>query len=907
MRLPILRLLMFPIILVVARNAPAQPNFGGGPLGDDAIAARPDCISPADRALGAQMIADYRARLAEMPAGPQAVLPTAPSPRGTTPLLRFYPMAGNLWGDLFTTNFVDLAPGSPAILDWDCTNFTYDGHRGNDTDIRTFGEQLIGVPIYAALDGLVVGVHDGEFDMNTSWNNQPANFVLINHAGRVYWYYHLKKDSVAVSVWDYVRAGTQIGLCGSSGVSTWPHLHFELHRENGVHFEPYAGPCRAGPSEWIDQTPIRRDLYLREFTITSADPGAFPPLPHNQVPRTGSFIQGLRNISFWTIVHNLPAASTWRIRYRRPDATIAFDTGTGNFNNPDYRWSWWYWTRTVNFNQPGTWHILFDLNGATMIEAPFDVLPIGSSIVNRPPNPISVALDPPAPTVDDTVFCRVYSSLVLDDPDYEIVRYEYVWLADGDEVRRVTSAAHSDALPHHTAPAGATLQCLVTPKDAAASGPTAESSVVALPPCAEAGQPPVPDCNGNAVIDSCDIDNHTSTDCNLNGVPDECDPDAFDCDGDAIPEICEPFDDCNGNNIRDNCEISSGLATDCNDNGLPDDCDLAAGATDCDANGVLDECDVLDLDCNENGVPDGCDLITGPPGDCNDNNQPDVNELQTATRTLYRADSPFVDYLLLEGALAQDLHFDGPCTVVGFDVAHFSNVSLTGGALIVRFYSRTGTEFDPEAAPLAAFSRDDFVLGRGYVVESFNLSLAQRFAVPPDVWLEIEYNQFRLEFPLVSGPPSVGQSAGTLYHRPSGLYLSDWWTHAVVRASLDCNANGFIDECEIDCNGNAVPDDCDIADGLLTDLNGDALADECQSAAFCPCGDLDRSGGPVNLTDFTVFATCFGLAAPNDVCGGLPFDCADLNDDGVINLTDFNTFAALLATTPTGSPPDCLD
>ena len=50
---------------------------------------------------------------------------------------------------------------------------------------------------------------------------------------------------------------------------------------------------------------------------------------------------------------------------------------------------------------------------------------------------------------------------------------------------------------------------------------------------------PSPDCNGNFVKDSCDIDFGTSQDVNGNGVPDECDPTCpWDCaDGDGVVGI----------------------------------------------------------------------------------------------------------------------------------------------------------------------------------------------------------------------------------------------------------------------------------------------------------------------------------------------------------------------------------
>ena len=48
------------------------------------------------------------------------------------------------------------------------------------------------------------------------------------------------------------------------------------------------------------------------------------------------------------------------------------------------------------------------------------------------------------------------------------------------------------------------------------------------------------DCNGNGVLDACDIANGTSTDFNFDGVPDECGPGTPMCPGDGtlIPCPC---------------------------------------------------------------------------------------------------------------------------------------------------------------------------------------------------------------------------------------------------------------------------------------------------------------------------------------------------------------------------------
>jgi len=194
-----------------------------------------------------------------------------------------YPMAGTLNGDVFQANFVDHDPSS-GLLDWDCTELAgYDGNRGTDTGLRSFGEQLIGVPIYAALDGTVIAAHDGEDDMNVCGLGCPdaqplANGVTIYHGnGRLTRSGHMKKNSVRVSAGQTVRAGEQIGDVGSSGLSFAPHLDFEVYDDDWTTLiDPYAGPCRAGESEWVDQTPIRRDLYLWDLNITDVNVFIYP-------------------------------------------------------------------------------------------------------------------------------------------------------------------------------------------------------------------------------------------------------------------------------------------------------------------------------------------------------------------------------------------------------------------------------------------------------------------------------------------------------------------------------------------------------------------------------------------------------------------------------------------------------
>jgi hypothetical protein len=119
-------------------------------------------------------------------------------------------------------------------------------------------------------------------------------------------------------------------------------------------------------------------------------------------------------------------------------------------------------------------------------EAPLTVVASADQIVNRPPNPITAAIDASSanpPTPADVLFCRVNTSLVNEDPDYDIVRYRYQWRVNGAVVRDVTSAALSDALPSKSASLDDIVSCSVTPSDGKVSGHEIGASIqIGAPP-----------------------------------------------------------------------------------------------------------------------------------------------------------------------------------------------------------------------------------------------------------------------------------------------------------------------------------------------------------------------------------------------------------------------------------------
>ena len=95
-------------------------------------------------------------------------------------------------------------------------------HKGVDWATPT------GTPVYASCGGTVT---------KAGWGSGYGYVIYINHEdGKQTRYGHLSK--VLVSVGQSVKQGDKIALSGNTGVSTGPHLHFEI-LVNGVQVDPF--------------------------------------------------------------------------------------------------------------------------------------------------------------------------------------------------------------------------------------------------------------------------------------------------------------------------------------------------------------------------------------------------------------------------------------------------------------------------------------------------------------------------------------------------------------------------------------------------------------------------------------------------------------------------------------------
>ncbi len=159
--------------------------------------------------------------------------PDIPTPRKNQTKLSL-PFKGNwlvVWGgDTKELNQHHDTPNQRFAFDFVVADQTGKTHKGDGTtnqDYYAFGKEVL-----APADGVVTDVIDGVRD-NVPGSMNPysalGNAVFIQHREHeVSVLAHLKLGSIKVKAGDKVTKGRLIGLCGNSGNSSEPHLHYHL-------------------------------------------------------------------------------------------------------------------------------------------------------------------------------------------------------------------------------------------------------------------------------------------------------------------------------------------------------------------------------------------------------------------------------------------------------------------------------------------------------------------------------------------------------------------------------------------------------------------------------------------------------------------------------------------------------
>lgn len=165
---------------------------------------------------------------------------------GTPPVLAV-PVACRPGVDCLVSSFVDMAEGE-SYRDFSCGALSYNDHKGTDIRLPSQVEMMRGYPVVAAAPGRVVTVRDGMPDANFNLFGRDAvtdrglgNVVGIDHGNGWRTYYgHMRQSSLKVEQGEEVEAGQPLGLVGLSGLTEFPHVHFQVMRDN-TPIDPFTG------------------------------------------------------------------------------------------------------------------------------------------------------------------------------------------------------------------------------------------------------------------------------------------------------------------------------------------------------------------------------------------------------------------------------------------------------------------------------------------------------------------------------------------------------------------------------------------------------------------------------------------------------------------------------------------
>jgi len=386
-----------------ALRAPAVLHAGGSSGGGRFEPGRTACLTDAQRAAIHERLEhqqEYLTATGQLPmVGSSVHSPFAP---GLTVFFK-WPIkavgsAALDYGVHGISNFVDMDRSPGSLLDYQCGTRTYDNHAGIDIFSWPFPWKWMdedAVQIVAAAPGVIIWKSDGNFDQSCAWTGGPWNAVYVQHAdGSIAWYGHMKNGSVTTKpIGSKVGYGDFLGVMGSSGNSTGPHLHLEVFDKYGNLTEPFTGPCHTLSKlpTWASEPPYF-DSAINRVQVGDA-PIGFMPCPGITTPNDVSSLMRGTTGYFTTFYRDQLAGQPSNYRILRPDGSTAA-SWTHSSSAAHYAASWWWWSWGIPSDAPtGLWTFQVSFQGkeyasAFMVEAaggsPVEVLADPSFEVTQP-------------------------------------------------------------------------------------------------------------------------------------------------------------------------------------------------------------------------------------------------------------------------------------------------------------------------------------------------------------------------------------------------------------------------------------------------------------------------------------------------------------------------------------------
>lgn len=266
------------------------------------------------------------------------------------------------YGDLDSTSGTKDYTGATGA-----SALTYDGHRGVDILVPNFRWMDNDFPVLASAGGVVKQIIQDQPDRNLSCATDNWNVVVIQHDnGFKTLYGHLKRNSVTVTVGQRVSAGQKLGVVGSSGCSTYPHVHLEIADCSGNRVEPFKqNMWTSAPVYGYSAPATVMDTVNRQPVLTSildlVDPG-----PVNNRFRAG------QTFSLGTIIAAAKPGDKIRLELIEPSGAkspIYFERTFA------YRYYLSMWYFDMYLQQQGTWRARWRINGTVQKEESFSIVP----------------------------------------------------------------------------------------------------------------------------------------------------------------------------------------------------------------------------------------------------------------------------------------------------------------------------------------------------------------------------------------------------------------------------------------------------------------------------------------------------------------------------------------------------
>lgn len=336
-------------------QAPPAGYFGGI---HDATPYIRDEMSPEQRALINQAINSNIQMLEKKGITPQSMMRR--SPQETKFGFPLRQAAGfNDHGFYGISNFVDVDPTSGS-KDFNCGARTYNGHMGTDFFTAPFWWKKMdenAVEVIAAADGIIVAKQASKADRVCANcpTGAPAscyewNAIYMQHAdGSIAMYGHMKQNSLTTKgIGDAVAKGEFLGIVGSSGNSSGPHLHFEVWKDNSFTelLLPWAGTCNpdGNASMWDNQEPYYSNKIIHVMTSDAVPEmdqcydGA-PEVTHEKK----IFVRGEGSVYFTNYVRdNRPGGPLYKLWVFNPDGSTKWNWTLSHFN-AIYGMAWFYY------------------------------------------------------------------------------------------------------------------------------------------------------------------------------------------------------------------------------------------------------------------------------------------------------------------------------------------------------------------------------------------------------------------------------------------------------------------------------------------------------------------------------------------------------------------------------------